>query len=220
MAFDLVHYFAEQTEIQKPQLFSQYSREKRSHYIFELNALVLGKLIQLWREDENKLYQEIHRIDPLYLQEIARHLVTSSNNQSELTPKEQEQALMEILELQFSEIKQLDDTGNFGPTGLKELLAGQIEHLSGQADDWVWSTNQLTELIGTKPQVSEELSLDETMKEFNQMVHTAQQPTETNHHTTIEIQELPIPAWSKIVAPIVALAILVFLYCQYSNLIH
>lgn len=47
MAFDLVHYFAEQTEIQKPQLFSQYSREKRSHYIFELNALVLGKLIQL-----------------------------------------------------------------------------------------------------------------------------------------------------------------------------
>jgi hypothetical protein len=58
------------------------------------------------------------------------------------------------------------------------------------------------------------------MKEFNQMVHTAQQPTETNHHNTIEIQELPIPAWSKIVAPIVALAILVFLYCQYSNLIH
>lgn len=221
MAFDLVHYFAEQTEIQKPQLFSQYSREKRSHYIFELNALVLGKLIQLWREDENKLYQEIHRIDPLYLQEIARHLVTSSNNQSELTPKEQEQALMEILELQFSEIKQLDDTGNFGPTGLKELLAGQIEHLSGQADDWVWSTNQLTELIGTKPQVSEELSLDETMKEFNQMVHTAQTPVDAEHqHATIEIQDISIPVWSKIVAPLVALIILGFLYCQYTGLIN
>lgn len=220
MAFDLVHYFAEQTAIQKPQLFSQYPREKRSHYIFELNALALGKTIQLWRQDESKLYQEIHHIDPLYLQGIARHLVTSSNNQSELASKELETGLMEVLALQFTEIKQLDDTGNFGQNGLRELLTGQVEHLSGQADDWVWSTSQLTELIGTKPQRSEEISLDETMKEFNQMVNTAQTPATTDHHITIEVQESAIPSWSKVIAPLVALAILVFLYCQYIQLIH
>jgi hypothetical protein len=33
---------------------------------------------------------------------------------------------------------------------MSELLLGQIEHLSGQAEDWVWST-QLNELIGSKP---------------------------------------------------------------------
>lgn len=221
MAFDLVHYFAEQTAIQKPQLLSQYSREKRNYNIFELNALVLGKIIQLWRGNENRLYHEIYQIDPLYLQEISRHLVTSSSNQSELPSKEQETVLMEILALQFHEIKQLDETGHFGQNGLRELLTGQIEHLSGQADDWVWSTNQLTELIGTKPQTTEMVSLDETMKEFNQMVHTAQTPVDAEHqHATIEIQDTSIPVWSKIVAPLVALIILGFLYCQYTGLIN
>ncbi|MBJ9986350.1 hypothetical protein IAE19_12995 [Acinetobacter sp. S40] len=220
MAFDLVHYFAEQTAIQKPQLFSSHPREKRNHYIFELNVLALGKIIQLWREDESKLYQEIHKIDPLYLQGIARHLVTSSNNQSELPAKELETALMEILALQFTEIKQLDDTGNFGQNGLRELLTGQVEHLSGQADDWVWSTNQLTELVGSKPQRTEEISLDETMKEFNLMVNTAHPHIDTDHHSSIEVPEPHIPGWSKIIAPVIAFVILIFLYCQYTGLTH
>jgi hypothetical protein len=46
----------------------------------------------------------------------------------------------------------------------------KIEHLSGQADDWVWTTNNLLELKGSKPMPQEELSLEATMKEFNQMV--------------------------------------------------
>ncbi|MGA5989420.1 hypothetical protein ACPB4A_27575, partial [Escherichia coli] len=67
-----------------------------------------------------------------------------------------------------------------GPSGLKELLLGQIEHLSGQADDWVWATSELTELIGSKPIEQEELSLEETMQEFNQMVN--QQNTQESPH--------------------------------------
>lgn len=151
MAFDLVQYFSDQVKIQKPQLLQQYDADSRNAYIQELNALTLGKLIRLWREDDNKLYQEIKTLDPLYIQEVSRHLTTSVHNQSELPKPELEHSISEILSLQLTELKQLDETGNFGSNGLKELLQGQIEHLSGQADDWVWSTNELTELKGSKP---------------------------------------------------------------------
>ncbi|KAA5655187.1 hypothetical protein F3G64_35300, partial [Pseudomonas aeruginosa] len=98
-------------------------------------------------------------------------LTTSKHNKSVLKNSELEQSISEILALQLTELNQLDETGGFGQSGLKELILGQVEHLSGQAEDWVWSTNHLTELIGSKPVEQEELSLDATMKEFNQMVH-------------------------------------------------
>ena len=146
MAFDLVQYFSEQIKIQKPQLFDQYSSKERLYFIDEVNMLALGQLISLWKKDNQKLYQEIKASDPLYIQGIARHLTTSAYNQSALSASELESSISEILTLQFAELNQLDQTGSFGQTGLSELLLGQIEHLSGQAEDWVWSTNQLTEL--------------------------------------------------------------------------
>ncbi len=83
MAFDLVQYFSDQVKIQKPQLLQQYDADSRNAYIQELNALTLGKLIRLWREDDNKLYQEIKTLDPLYIQEVSRHLTTSVHNLSQ-----------------------------------------------------------------------------------------------------------------------------------------
>ena len=74
MAFELVHYFAEQIYTQKPQLLEQYSKEERKEYLLEINALVLGKLITLWRADDKKVYQEIASPDELFIQEVARHL--------------------------------------------------------------------------------------------------------------------------------------------------
>ena len=59
MAFDLVQYFAEQINTQKPQLLGQYSREDRKEHLLETNALVLGKLITLWHSNDKKVYQEI-----------------------------------------------------------------------------------------------------------------------------------------------------------------
>ncbi len=120
--------------------------------------------------------------------------------------------------LQLTELNQLDDTGGFGQNGLKELILGQVEHLSGQAEDWVWSTNHLTELIGSKPVEQEELSLDTTMKEFNQMVHQAQ-PSHEDLHIEEQTIETSVPTWSKIIAPVVALAILGYLYCIYTQLV-
>lgn len=55
MAFDLVHYFSEQSMLQKPELLSTYPLNLRQEYIFDLNALILGKLIKLWRKDNNRL---------------------------------------------------------------------------------------------------------------------------------------------------------------------
>ena len=214
MAFDLVHYFAEQSLLQSPNLLNGSTVQTRQQQVFELNALVLGKLIQLWRKDSDKLYTEIQDQNPLYIQEIARHLTTSPKNQSTLSKQQLESSLSEILALQLSELKQLEQTGHLGKTGLNELMIGQIDHLSGQADDWVWSTNQLTELIGSKPSIEEDVSLDETMKEFNQMVHTAHHDTDVN-----EVVHDVVPTWSKIVAPLVALAVLIFLYVQYGHLV-
>ena len=219
MAFDLVQYFAEQIKIQKPQLLNQYPLNEKNKLIDEVNVLTLGKLISLWRQDDNKIYQEIKAAEPLYIQEIARHLTTSKHNQSTLKANELEQSISEVLTLQLVELNQLDETGGFGQTGLKELLLGQVEHLSGQADDWVWSTNQLTELVGSKPVEQEELSLEATMKEFNQMVHQAQPHVDDVHTHAPEQPEAPVPAWSKVVAPLVALAVLGYLYCAYTQLV-
>ncbi|ESK56689.1 hypothetical protein [Acinetobacter tjernbergiae] len=217
MAFDLVQYFSEQIKIQKPQLFNQYSSKEKLLFIDEVNTLVLGQLISLWKQDKNKLYQEIKTSDPLYIQGIARHLTTSAHNQSTLSASELESTISEVLALQFSELNQLDKTGSFGQIGLTELLLGQIEHLSGQAEDWVWSTNQLTELIGSKPSVQQEISLESTMQEFNQMVQHAQPNTE--YTLAFEEEKQTTPIWSCIAAPFVALLILLFLYCSYTQLI-
>jgi len=213
MAFDLVQYFAEQIKIQKPQLFSKFSAQEKQAYIEEVNVLTLGQLISLWIQDHSKVYKEIHSSDPLYIQGVARHLTTSAHNKSSLKPAELEASISEILTLQLTELKQLDETGSFGQTGLTELLTGQIEHLSGQAEDWVWSTNQLTELLGSKPVEQHEISLDATLQEFSQLVH------HTPKQDEIVVEQEPVPNWAYIVAPLVALYILVFLYCAYCQLI-
>lgn len=211
MAFDLVQYFAEQIKIQKPQLLSHLDSLQRNTYIDEINSLTLGKLITLWRKDEEALYQEISSQDHLYSQEIARHLTTSKQNHSELDKKSLEAATTEILELQIAELKQLDTAGSLGKRGLRELVIGQIEHLSGQAKDWVWSTNELTELIGSQPVVQEDISLDETMKEFNQMVNVQKDDIHTDHQE-ITLNETVNPTWAKIAEPIVALIVLWILF--------
>lgn len=211
MAFDLVQYFAEQIKIQKPQLLSQLQAVERTAHIEEINALTLGKIISLWRKDDDALYQEILSQDHLYSQEIARHLTTSPQNKSDLEQTMLESATTEILELQFAELKQLDTAGSLGKRGLRELVIGQIEHLSGQAKDWVWSTNELTELIGSQPTVQEEISLDETMKEFNQMVNV--QTTDTHaDHPEVTLVETVQPTWAKVAEPVVALVVLYILF--------
>ena len=217
MAFDLVQYFAEQIKSQKPQLLNQYNPEQRKAYLLEINALTLGKLVSLWRTDAT-LYQEIHTQDPLYIQEIARHLTTSPHNQSTLPKSEYEQACVAILSLQLAELKQLDETGHFGQNGMKELLLGQIEHLSGQAKDWVWSTNELKELIGSQPNKEEEISLNETMKEFNLMVNSQHLDVQTDTDSSIEVSNTLEPKWAKTVEPLIALIILSILYCALNHI--
>ena len=210
MAFDLVQYFAEQIHIQKPELLNQYQPSERKTHLEEINTLSLAKLITLWRTDENKLYQEIQSQEQLYIIDIARHLTTSDQNHSTLKKTEFEHTITEVLSLQLTELKQLDDTGHYGIKGLRELITGQVEHLSGQAADWIWSTSELTELKGSKPMPEEELSLEETMKEFNQMVH---QNNVAEHHEQItEVEKTVVPTWAKILEPVVALAVLWVLY--------
>lgn len=66
---------------------------------------------------------------------------------------------------------------------------------SGQADDWVWTTNNLLELKGSKPMPQEELSLEATMKEFNQMVSQNNQSLE---HDVEDVVVVNAPTWAKL----------------------
>lgn len=211
MAFDLVQYFQEQIETQKPELLPALSTEEKRSFIAEINALTLGELINQWRANDKKVYQEITALDQLYIQEVARHLTTSPDNASHLNRHELEHITAEVFQLQLTELKQLHDTGNHNINSIRELLLGQIEHLSGQADDWVWSTNKLLELKGSKPIPQDELSLEESMKEFNQMV---------SQHSNHEQEDVSptVPTWSKIVEPVVALVILWILASAACNI--
>lgn len=220
MAFDLVQYFAEQINNQKPQLLGQYSREERKEYLSEINALILGKLITLWRSDDKKVYQEISSPDELFIQEVARHLTTSSKNQSTLPKNELEPTVTEILRLQLAELHQLNAIGNLEVRGLHELLLGQIEHLSGQAPDWVWLTNDLLELKGSKPIVQEDISLDSTMKEFNQMVSQKHTDVTEDQHDAVVVANTTVPVWAKIFEPIVAIIILWILYSAATQMFN
>lgn len=67
---------------------------------------------------------------------------------------------------------------------------------------------------GSKPIPQEELSLEASMKEFNQMV---QQHTHDDHQN-IEPVEAIVPTWSKVLEPIVAIAILAILWCSVTQL--
>ncbi|MFC6052382.1 hypothetical protein A6M14_12925 [Acinetobacter sp. Ac_877] len=203
MAFDLVQYFNNQIKIQKTPFLNKYDCDLRDQYIQEVNTLVLGKLVTLWQDNGQQQFQEIHNLDPLYIQEIAHSLTTSIHNESKLAKTELEYSISEMVLLQLQELQQLEKTGNYGILGLKELIIGQVEHLSGQADDWVWSTNGLIELRGSKPINQEDISLDSTMKEFNQMVQ------HHSHADDVQVTtETVVPTWAKILEPIVAIIIL------------
>jgi len=211
MAFDLVQYFAEQIKTQQPQLLNHFNEEQRENFLNEMSNLSLARIICLWREQPSKMYQEIHALNSLYIQELAQHLTTSKHNESELSRHDFEQCATDIFNLQFIELKQLDDIGQYGENGMNELLVGQIEHLSGHAKDWVWSLSELTELIGSQPTEEEDLSLEESMKEFNQMVHAQQ--THSDIETVEQVVEPELkPTWAKIAEPLVALVVLWILY--------
>jgi hypothetical protein len=65
-------------------------------------------------------------------------------------------------------------------------------------------------------QLRTDISLEATMQEFNQMVNQAQP-----HHNDItenETNMIDSPKWAYIVSPFVALVILLFMYCSYSQL--
>ena len=203
MAFDLVQYFNDQLKFQKPLLLKCYDRELRDKYIQEINTLTLGKLITLWRENDELQFMKLKSFDDAYILETTDSLISASNNQSQLEPHELKTTIIEVLQFQLEEVLQLETTGNFGQKGLKELLLGQIEHLSGHADNWVWLTNGLLELKDSKPIHQEDISLDSSIQEFNQMVQQHSQ------HDDIQVtSETIVPIWAKVLEPIVALIIL------------
>jgi predicted membrane-bound mannosyltransferase len=74
----------------------------------------------------------------------------------------------------------------------------------------------LIRLIGSKPAETKQVSLDETIKEFNYMV------SHTDHHDDHQVAEpivAQVPTWAKILEPVVGLIVLGYLYCAYQHLV-
>lgn len=217
MAFDLVYYFTEQLKGQKPQLLHSLAHPLRCEQLQQLNCLSLGLLIQLSRQAPESLYNDITQSNPLFTQQLARQLASHELQQIPLDLTLREDVLKQIIGLQLSELKQLDQTAHLGMAGMVELLNGQIEHLSGQAPDWVWHCNGLLELVGSQSSATvAEISLASTLKEFHDMVH--QHETQDTHTFAADTAELPTPTWAKIAAPVIALAVLAYLYDWYAVL--
>lgn len=217
MAFDLVYYFTEQLKGQKPQLLQSFAHPLRCEQLQQLNCLSLGLLIQLARQAPDALYKDISDLNPLFIQQLARQLASHELQQIPLERGLREDLLNHIIGLQLSELKQLDQTAHLGVAGMLELLNGQIEHLSGQAPDWVWHCNGLLELVGSQSSTTlAEISLASTLKEFHDMVHLHE--TQDTQTFAADTAELPTPTWAKIAAPVIALAVLAYLYDWYAVL--
>lgn len=76
----------------------------------------------------------------------------------------------------LAEIFELVDAASLGEEGLNELLQGQLEHLQGQAPDWVWQQAGLTDLCGQiAPAAEQDTALDLTasIASLNQLVRQA-----------------------------------------------
>ncbi len=93
----------------------------RDQYIQEINALSLGKLVSLCKTTKNFIKKLIIKMNYIFrkLHVDSPHLHTIS----QLSPKlSLNRIISEVLALQLTELKQLDQTGNFGNKGLGELL--------------------------------------------------------------------------------------------------
>lgn len=212
MAFDLVHYLNDQIKLQKPFLLNQYPEYQRDHLLQEHSALILGKLVSLWRSNHQEQFKKLTENKEQYSNEILNNLVKPALENSSLDKEELKSILHEILSLHLSELRQLEQTGQFGAIGLRDLLIGQIEYLAAEADDWVWSANTLIELKGSKITYLEDISLEQSNTESYQMVQQSHTHEEKTEDSAIA------PCWAKILEPIVALVILWILFNALCNI--
>ncbi|MEB3754654.1 hypothetical protein [Acinetobacter sp. MD2(2019)] len=215
MVFDLFQYFNDQVKLKKNQLLPHHNTQQAEQLISDTNALVLGKLIYDWQTNATQTQHNIEQQNPSYIESIHQQLSPSIHHQPALNPTEFNTLLQHTIQLQLEEIKQLGDIGHFGKYGLSHVLTSQIDYLFGQADDWVWQSNQLSTLIGSKKAIEEqENTLNETDQDTETMSHA--------HHDQDQHLAEPTlaktPTWAKIVEPVVALAVLAYLYCVYTQL--
>ena len=216
MAFDLVQYFIEQSKNQKPLILPDLSNTQRNEHLQQLNVLTLASIIHHWESDPNQAYLDITSLSPDAHNSIVGTILSSKYNESSLNQSSLKNALYSILALQTNELKQLHDISLMNQNGLAELLLGQIEHLSGQADDWVWLTSNQKILLGSKPIHEEHVSLETSIQEFNQMVQQTHQHEDIQTESTVATNTAP--TWALILEPIVAIAILSVLWCAVSQL--
>lgn len=171
MAFSLLDHVQQNKQVQLNLLLAEIAPEKRK----ELLAFILGRLVKLDRQLPEQTYQAIQAIDPIFFWTNLDQQLTlcATSQQMMLTENSIQQALEKLFVLTISEIKQLDEAANLEQEGVSELLQGQVEHLQGQAPDWLWDLIQLDELKGQTTEAEAPVDLNKSIADLSSMIQEA-----------------------------------------------
>lgn len=138
-------------------------------------------------------------------------------------------AVDEVAARVLEEIFMLVDMASLGEEGLAELLEGQPEHLQGHAPDWVWTLAGLDSLRGQAVVVEEPvMDVAAGIASLTALMQNAQHQQEEHlmghaahhddHHPVVaEPVFREASTLARVLAPLVALAILLFLACVFAQ---
>lgn len=223
MAFSLLSHIKQNNRAAISAVLPSLSPEQKS----ELIAFSLAHLVYLNRKNATATYQHIKASQPdFFWQEINASAFDSYVTQTYAGSSSADiQAFInQILAYVLQDINDIDDTASLAQDGVSELIEGQLEHLAGEAADPLWSIAQLPELQGQVEQQETPVDLQTSIASLSKMIHEAttqhQHDDEHGHHAVIELPpQREASTLFKVLEPLVALAILLCLWCWFTDYI-
>ncbi len=230
MAFDFVSYIGQQVEQQQPQLLASQPKAQRKQFILHILALQIAELISAQKKNPQHVYTQIQDQDTAQLiKQTISHIENEEKAQQYFAPiqSQLQSANQDIAQLFLQELKHLDQSASLGQDGIAELIDGQKDWLQLYTDDWFWDSIGQPENKPKKDlEVAQSVDSQQVMKQFSQMMsqntpqdtamHMNTQTDELIHTTTSkhvnELTPTPISAFYLFLNPLIALAIIIFIF--------
>ena len=224
MAFSLLDHLQSTKATELQQLTANKDLQR------SLIAVMLGQLVVRDRQDATTLYQAIqhqqaldiwHGVDHSTIEQLAGLYNLSAESFKNFTEQ--------LSTYTAREIKTLDDAANFKQSGVSELIQGQKNFLPNQAPDQVWQLLGLTELQGKSMTNQQPVDLGASIASLSKMMQDASQAsyidphhdevvTQNNSHIIALPDQRAAPQFFLILEPLIALMILIALWCIYQCL--
>lgn len=223
MAFDFVSYIKQQVEQQHPSLLADEDKIVRKRYVRHLIGLQLAELHQSIQKDADDTYDKIKQQDDDWLVQITqKRLDKDSEAVAFFKPiwgGKLNTCSHKVAKVILNELSQLDENSGLGIEGIEELLSGQYVWLQDRVLPWFWDTVGHPEFkqVEAASAESDAATTEDVMKEFNQLIQQQRDAhTQKHEHSVATEQTIPKPqeigTVYKILAPLIALFILIFLF--------